>query len=85
MYRYYSDTFSAAKTNLLGSTLTVAASNIGASGSDVEERIARVFGLMKYGVLNRYFLELGISQDGLSRFADGRRHSTFYSTGIFPG
>ena len=82
LYRFYVSNFSAQKTNLLGKELDVAASNVGSSGSSREERIARIFGSMTYGVLNRYFLELHMSRDELSRFADDRRGSTFYSTGL---
>ena len=63
-------------------TLNTAAELLQINGSTTEERIARAFGTVSYGLLNRYFVELAASRDALSRFSKESRASTFYSGGL---
>ena len=82
LYLYKYRFFSASKTGVIRKHLSTAATPTAANGYEYEERIGRTFGTVSYGLLNRYFVDLSISQDGLSRFEAGNRTSTFYAAGF---
>ena len=81
LYRRAENSLLAEKFGALGSELDLAGQPISSVGNRGEERIARAFVSLKYTLLNRYFIELGGSRDGFSRFNRENRTSNFYSIG----
>ena len=82
LYDNTSSSNSGGKTSLLGPEFSLGATISGLSGSTAKERLARGFLRGEYGLLQRYFIEGGISRDASSRFLSGYRADNFWSAGL---